>query len=60
MDWEKAKLHFDDVRREYQELEGKPGINTTGALRLTFDPLAIRYNGGERTQELFELMMNVE
>jgi hypothetical protein len=60
MDWEKAKAHFDAVRKLYQELEGSPGVNTTIALRLVFAPLASRYNAGERTQELHDAMMAVE
>lgn len=60
MDWEKAKEHFDLVRKEYQNLEGMPGVNTTWALRFTFDQLAIRYNNGERTGELFLQMMEVK
>jgi len=60
MDFEKAKKYFDAVRKEYEDLEGKPGVNTSLALRLTFDPLAKRYNGGERTKEIFDAMMAVE
>ncbi len=60
MDWDKAKQHFDDVRKRYQELEGTPGVNTTLALRLTFDPLSIRYNNGERSQDLYDEMIAVE
>lgn len=60
MNWEKAKRHFDTVRKQYQDLEGMPGVNTSFALRLTFDPLAKRYNAGERTEELYEEMMSVE
>lgn len=60
MDWEKAKEHFDAVRKQYQDLEGTPGVNTTVALRAVFDPLARRYNNGERTQELFEEMSAVK
>ena len=59
-DWERAKEHFDKVRQRYMDLEGTPGINTTIALRTVFDPLAKRYNSGERTGELFTEMMNVE
>lgn len=59
MDWEKAKAHFDEVRKQYQDLEGKPGVNTSMALRFTFDPLARRFNSGERTQELYDEMMEV-
>jgi len=60
MDFKKAKEHFDEVRKEYQELEGTVGVNTTLALRLTFDPVAKRYNSGERTQDLFDAMMSVK
>lgn len=60
MDWEKAKEHFDEVRKVYQDLEGVTGINTTFSLRLVFDPLAIRYNKGERSQELHDAMLAVE
>ena len=60
MDWEAAKAHFDAARKVYEDLEGTPGVNTTLALRLTFDPLAKRYNGGERTQDLYDSMLDVE
>jgi len=59
MDWDRAKEHFDEVRNQYQDLEGVPGVNTSMALRLSFDPLAKRYNSGERTSELYEEMMGV-
>lgn len=59
-DWDAAKRHFDRVRQIYQDMEGIPGVNTTLALRLTFDPLAKRYNAGERTPELYADMMEVE
>ncbi len=60
MDWEKAKRHFDAVRKIYEDMEGTPGVNTTFALRAVFDPLAVRYNNGERTQELHDEMLAVE
>jgi len=60
MDWKKAKDHFDVVRKQYEDLEGVPGVDTTMALRLSFDPLAVRYNRGERTQELYDEMMSSE
>jgi len=60
MDWEKAKEHFDEKRKIYQDLEGRIGVNTTLALRMVFDPLALRYNKGERSQELYDEMMDVE
>jgi hypothetical protein len=60
LDWAKTKAHFDYMRSEYQELEGKPGVNTTFALRMVFDPLAKRYNRGERTRELHDEMLAVK
>ena len=60
LDWPAATAHFDAVRKQYQDLEGMPGVNTTLALRAVFDPLAKRYNAGERTTALFEEMMSVE
>lgn len=58
--WDKVKEHFDKVRKIYQEIEGKSGVNTTIALRTVFDPLAKRYNNGERTKELYDAMNEVE
>lgn len=60
MNWDHAKAHFDEVRQQYLDLEGVPGVNTTLALRLTFDPLAKRYNAGERTQALYDAMLGVQ
>jgi hypothetical protein len=60
MDWEVAKGHFDAIRAEYESLQGVPGVNTTLALQLTFEPLEVRYNRGERSRDLFDAMMSVE
>lgn len=60
MDWEKAKKHFDTIRGHYQDLEGVKGVKTTIGLRIVFDPLAKRYESGERSQELYDEMMAVE
>ena len=60
LDWDIAKKHFDGVKKEYEELGGMPGVNISLALNLTFYPLAGRYNRGERTEELYNLMMSVE
>jgi hypothetical protein len=59
LDWEKATAHFDKIRKEYQGLEGVPGVNTTAALRIVFDPLSMRYNRGERSRDLYDAMLNV-
>lgn len=60
MNFEKAKCYFDQVRERYQDLEGIAGVNTTFALRAVFDPLLKRYNSGERTEELYNAMREVE
>lgn len=60
LNWKTAKDHFDKKRKEYQDLEGMPGVNTSFALRFVFDPLAVRYNNGERTQELYDAMVGTE
>lgn len=60
LDWDAVKRHFDSVRKQYIDLQGVPGVNTTLALRLTFEPLAIRYNAGERSRELYDAMASVE
>ena len=60
LDWNKAKKHFDYIRQQYLDLEGVAMVNTTMALRIGFDPLAKRYNSGERTEELYEKMLAVE
>jgi hypothetical protein len=58
--WRDAKAHFDRVRQLYQDLEGTPGVNTSIALRVVFDPMARRYNAGERTMELLEALEGVK
>lgn len=59
-EWEKAWKYFNAVMDQYKEMIGTPGVNTTLALAMTFDPLAQRYNKGERTQDLYDAMMSVE
>lgn len=59
-EWKSAKEHFDHVRQAYQDMEGRRGVNTTLALRACFDPLARRFNQGERTPELYDEMRSVE
>lgn len=59
-DWEKALTHFREIRNQYQQLAGEPGVNSYLALRHVFQPLAHRFYAGERSQELFDEMMSVE
>ena len=60
MNWEKAKEHLDEIIARYQRLVGIPGVNTSLALTLVMYPLAFRYDCGERTQELYNEMLEVE
>lgn len=60
LDWSAALAHFRRVRRQYQELDNSPGVNTALALEYVFRPLSERYHRGERSPELFREMMTVE
>jgi len=59
-EWTNAYLHFDGVRKTYEALVDVPGVNTKAALEIVFKPLAERYENGERSEELYDAMMNVE
>lgn len=59
-EWTEAKEHLDEVIREYKNLQGMPGVNVNFALTLVLNPLLNRFNSGERTDELYESMMNTE
>jgi hypothetical protein len=54
--WEKAKDHLQETRQQYAEI-GASGIP---ALTLILNPLLIRYEKGERTQELYDEIMESE
>ena len=56
MDWQKAYEHLQKVRREYVEI----GAAGAPALTFTLNPLLIRYEKGERTEELYNSMMSTE
>lgn len=58
--WQQAKARFDETKRVYEEMEGTPGVNTSLALLAVFAPLERRYEGGERTPDLYDSMMSVE
>lgn len=60
LDWKAAELHFDGVRKTYQALAGTSGVNTELALERVFKPLSERFDKGERSEKLFNEMMNVE
>ena len=60
LDWEKAKEHLDEITDRYKRLVGLPGVNTSLALTLVMYPLLRRYDNGERTQELYDEILEVE
>lgn len=56
MDWEKAESYLKKVRQDYTSI----GISGILGLRFNIDPLLIRFEKGERTQELYDSIMNLE
>jgi hypothetical protein len=54
--WTEAKEHLDEIRMMYT------GIGASGllGLRLSINPLLIRYEKGERTQDLYDAIMSLE
>lgn len=59
LNWDLALAHFREIRSFYQELSETFGANTSLALEHVFKPLSARYHSGERTQQLYEQMMNL-
>lgn len=57
LDWQKAEDHLRFFMAEYAALPG--GVGQFG-LQLTLVPLFNRYQSGERTEELYNEMMEVE
>ena len=56
MDWEKAEKYLNDMIQAYTEI-GWAGMF---GLTLTLKPLKARFDKGERTQELYDDIMDVE
>lgn len=56
MDWEKAEKYLNDMIQAYTEI----GLAGTFGLTLTLKPLKARFDKGERTQELYDAIMDVE
>ena len=55
-DWEEAKKHLDEVRQAYTET-GAAGLL---GLHYTINPLLIRYENEERTQDLYTSIMELK
>jgi hypothetical protein len=56
-DWKAAHTHFLKGMKIYLDLLDMPGTATAPALQLVFIPILLRYIRGERSQELYEEMM---
>lgn len=54
--WNEAKSWLDEVRQAYVDV-GAAGLF---GLRISIDPLLIRYERGERTEDLFEEIMELK
>lgn len=59
-DWLKASDHLNAIMQRYKELGQERGANTQFALTMVFLPLRARFKEGERTQALYEDMMEAE
>jgi len=58
--WEQVKVYFDDILQSYKTLIGRPGVCVEYTIKYILEPLLKRYNKGERTEELYNEMMNIE
>jgi len=55
MDWGKAKRHLQTAERAYHEI----GFSGAFALAFVIKPCLIRFERGERTQELYDEIMEI-
>ncbi len=60
LDWAGCEKHFNYVAKVYRDLIGTPGVNVSFALYNVIEPLERRFLSGERTESLFNEMMEVE
>lgn len=56
LDFDKAKAHFDKIYLEYAKVMEVPGLSPHWWLA----EIKTRYDSGERTQSLYDAMMEVE
>ena len=54
-DWDKAKEHLETVEKAYTEI-GSAGYF---ALNYVIRPLRDRFNNGERTEEIYNLIRDI-
>ena len=56
MNWEEARKHLYYILDLYRSI----GWTGTFALSVTINPLVIKFESGERTQELYDEIMSLE
>ena len=56
LDWELAKDHLDEVIKQYTAI-GAAGLTV---IRFFLNPMLVKLEKGERTQELYDEIMAVE
>lgn len=56
LDWKKAEEHLYNVLNLYKSI----GFTGTFALSITINPLVKRFESGERTEELYDEIMELE
>lgn len=58
--WGKARIYFDSIYNGYKARLGVPGICVDYTTEYVLKPLLKRFEDGERSEELFNAMQNVE
>jgi len=56
MDWKKAEKRLKTIRGLYTEI----GVSGLSALQIVINPLLIKFEKGERTQELYNNIMSLK
>lgn len=60
MDWGRAENYLGQIETAYKELIGVEGVNPNYALVFVIRPLRLRFDNGERTQDLHDAIMELE
>lgn len=56
MNWEKAENYLKEVRQRYTDI----GASGVPALTMVINPILVRFEGGERSEELYDDIMSLE
>jgi hypothetical protein len=59
LDWDGARKHLVEVRAQYRDVAGVPGVNPYFALAIMAD-LQKRLDDGDRSVELYDEIMGLE